>query len=147
MKRKQVWIYLSVLVAMWCGFDFLRIFLTFAGNMTIGIAIIGIIEIAAIAAVLYKIGCFGEKRIVIGITSAAVIITISLTFFALCSSSDLRLPIGLFLFGFLTAPFEWGIKLIGSEISSSLTAVIFSVPFVVLWVATFAGCKKDKSSS
>ena len=32
---------------MWCGFDFLRIFLTFAGNMTIGIAIIGIIEIAA----------------------------------------------------------------------------------------------------
>ena len=132
MKRKQVWIYLSVLVAMWCGFDFLRIFLTFAGNMTIGIAIIGIIEIAAIAAVLYKI---------------AVIITISLTFFAVCSSSDLRLPIGLFLFGFLTAPFEWGIKLIGSEISSSLTAVIFSVPFVVLWVATFAGCKKDKSSS
>ena len=62
MKRKQVWIYLSTLVAMWCGFDFLRIFLTFAGNMTIGTAIIGIIEIVAIAAVLYKIGCFGEKK-------------------------------------------------------------------------------------
>ncbi len=46
---------------MWCGFDFLRIFLTFAGNMTIGIAIIGIIEIAAIAAALYKIGCLGKK--------------------------------------------------------------------------------------
>jgi hypothetical protein len=102
MKRKQVWTYLSALVAMWCGFDFLRIFLTFAGNMTIGIAIIGIIEIVAIAAVLYKIGCFGEKRIVLGITTATVIVAILLTFFAVCSSSDLRIPVGLFLFGFLT---------------------------------------------
>lgn len=146
MKRKQVWIYLSVLVAMWCGFDFLRIFLTFAGNMTIGIAIIGIIEIAAIAAVLYKIACFGEKKRVLGITTIAVTSAILLTFFAVCSSSDLRIPVGLFLFGFLTAPFEWGIKLIGSEISSSLTAIIFSVPFVILWMACFVGCKKDKSS-
>ena len=146
MKRKQVWIYLIALIVLWCSFDFLRIFLTFAGNMTMGIALIGIIEITAVAAVLYKIGCFGEKRSVLLITSAAVTIAISLTFFAVCSSSDLRLPIGLFLFGFLTAPFEWGIKLIGSEISSSLTAIIFSVPFVILWMACFAGCKKDKDS-
>ena len=68
MKRKQVWIYLIVLIALWCGFDFLRIFLTFAGNMTMEIALIGIIEITAVAAVLYKIGCFGEKRSVRGIT-------------------------------------------------------------------------------
>lgn len=62
MKRKQVWIYLIVLIALWCSFDFLRIFLTFAGTMTIGIAAIGIIEITVVAALLYKIGCFGEKR-------------------------------------------------------------------------------------
>ena len=80
----------------------------------------------------------------LGIPSAAVAIAISLTFFAICGSSDLRIPVGLFLFGFLTAPFEWGIKLFGSEISSSLTAVIFSAPFIILWIACFAGCQNSR---